>query len=239
VSGAYLVVDSSTRYGAVGLWADGALVRTQTWFSKHNHTAELMPAVDGVLGDAGITPASLAGITVVNGPGGFSALRAGLGIVKGLAFAADLRVVGVSTLEASAYPHRGAGLPVCALIEAGRGAVAWARFQDVSDSGADRWKRRTADRVTPLDVMLAARGRHTLFCGEGTGVHADAIREALGAKAHLVIETAPLSRLVGVAALGVARLEAGGGEPVAALRPRYLRSPSITPPKAARVRRQG
>ena len=78
-----------------------------------------------------------------------------------------------------------------------------------------------------------------MFCGEGAGVHADTIREALGAKAHLVIETAPLSRLAGVAALGVARREAGGGEPVAALRPRYLRSPSITPPKAAGVRRQG
>lgn len=239
MSGAYLVVDSSTRYGAVGLWADGALVRTQTWFSKHNHTAELMPAVDGVLGVARVTPAALAGIAVASGPGGFSALRAGLGMVKGLAFAAGLPVVGVSTLEASAYPHRGTGLPVCAVIEAGRGAVAWARFQDVNNGEADRWKRRTADRVTALEVMLAARGRHTLFCGEGAGVHADAIREALGAKAHLVVETAPLSRLAGVAALGVARLEAGESEPVAALRPRYLRSPSITPPKAARVGRRG
>jgi tRNA threonylcarbamoyladenosine biosynthesis protein TsaB len=189
-----------------------------------------MPAVDGVLTSAGVTPAQLAGIAVASGPGGFSALRSGLGVVKGLAFAAGLPVIGVSTIEASAYPFRDVGLPVCGLIEAGRGAVAWARFQE-----SNGWKRRTPDRVTSLESMLAARGRHTLFCGEGAGTHADAIREALGAKAHVVVETTPLTRLAGVAALGVARLQAGEAEPVATLRPRYLRSPSITPPKAPGV----
>jgi len=238
MSEAYLIVDSSTRYGAVGLWvggaADGAtggtLVRTQTWFSKNNHTSELLPAVDGVLSAGGVTPVRLAGIAVASGPGGFSALRAGLGLVKGLAFAAGLPVIGVSTIEASAYPHRGVGLPICAVIEAGRGAVAWARFVQ-----GDSWKRRTPDRVTSLESMLAAKGRHTLFCGEGAGVHADAIRESLGAKAHVIVETTPVTRLAGVAALGVARLQAGEAESVAALRPRYLRAPSITPPKAPRV----
>jgi tRNA threonylcarbamoyladenosine biosynthesis protein TsaB len=152
-------------------------------------------------------------------------------MVKGLAFAAGLPVVGVSTIEASAYPHRGMGLPICAVIEAGRGAVAWARFAEAGDA----WKRRTPDRVTPLVSLLAARGRHMLFCGEGAAVHADAIREALGAKAHVVVETTPVTRLAGVAALGVARLQAGEAESVAALRPRYLRSPSITPPKSPGV----
>ena len=230
MSEAYLIVDSSTRYGAVGLWVDGGLVRTQAWFSKNNHTSELLPAVDGVLSASGVTPAGLFGIAVASGPGGFSALRAGLGLVKGLAFATGLPVIGVSSIEASAYPHRGVGLPICAVIEAGRGAVAWARFaQD------DSWKRRTPDRVTSLESMLAAKGRHTLFCGEGAGVHADAIREALGVRAHVIVEPTPLVRLAGVAALGVARLQAGEAESVAALRPRYLRSPSITPPKASGV----
>ena len=231
---AYLVVDTSTRYGAVGLWADGTLVRTLTWHSKHNHTSELMPAVDAVLAGRGISAAELAGIAVAHGPGGFSALRAGLGVVKGLAFAAGLPVAGVSTIEASAYPYRGVGLPVVALIDVGRGAVAWARFQQT-----DSWRRRTPDRVTQLDAMLSARGRHVLFCGEGATQHADAIRQALGAKAHVVVEAAPVARLAGVAELGVASLEAGQTEPVATLYPRYLRSPDITPPKPPKVVKMG
>jgi tRNA threonylcarbamoyladenosine biosynthesis protein TsaB len=235
MTGLYLAIDTSTRYGAVGLWSAGALVRAHSWYSRHNHTSELMPAVEAALAASGATMADLTGIAVAQGPGGFSALRSGLGAAKGLAFAANLPVVGVSTVEASAYPHRGAGLPVCALIESGRGIVGWARFQLSGDGQGATWARRTPDRVTSLDAMLTARGRHTLFCGEGVATHTDAIREALGDKAHLAIEPAPLSRIAGVAELGALRLDAGDADPVASLAPRYLRSPAITapnPPKA-------
>jgi len=230
VDNVYLIIDTSTRYGAVGLWADDTLVRCQTWYSKNNHTSELMPAIDAVMKTVGTVPAELAGIAVAQGPGGFSALRVGLGVAKGLAFAVGLAVVGVSTLEASAYPYRGSGLPVCALIASGRGIVAWARFQE-----AEGWQRRTSDRITPIEQMLVSRGRHTLFCGEGLAQHQNMIRESLGAKAHFATELAPLTRLAGVAELGAMMLDAGKTVSVAALAPRYLRSPTITkpnPPKA-------
>lgn len=222
----YLALDTSTRYGAVALWSNGAIIRANSWYSRHNHTSELMPAVEATLEAAGARMADLTGIAVAQGPGGFSALRSGLGAAKGLAFATSIPIVGISTVEASAYPHGGAGLPVCALIESGRGIVGWARFQQTST-----WARRTPDRVTPVDVMLVARSRHTLFCGEGVAAHADAIREALGDKAHLVIEPAPISRIGGVAELGAIRLAAGEADPIASLAPRYLRSPTITTPK--------
>lgn len=225
----YLVIDTSTRYGAVGLWSDGALVRAHSWYSKNNHTVELMPAIDSALQAAGVTLAKLGGIAVADGPGGFSALRVGLGVVKGLVFASGLPVVGVSALEASAYPHRGSGLPVCALIASGKGVVAWARFQD-----ARGWRRRTPDRITSIEQMLESRGRHTLFCGEGVAQHEEAIREALGSKAHLVVEPSPLGRLSAVAELGAGMLDAGESVPLKALRPRYLRTPAITRPKAPR-----
>jgi len=151
----YLVIDTSTRHGAVGIWRDGTLARTLAWRSRHNHTAELMPAVDEVLKGIGAAPKELTGIVVAHGPGGFSALRVGLGAAKGLAFAVGAPLVGISTLEASAYPYRGVGLPVCSIIESGRDLMAWARFQET----AAGWKRRTADRITPSEALLAASVR--------------------------------------------------------------------------------
>lgn len=124
---------------------------------------------------------------------------------------------------------------MCALIESGRGIVGWARFYQKGTSEGVTWTRRTPDRVTVLEGMLTHRGRHTLFCGEGVAQHADAIREALGTKAHLVIETAPLSRIAGVAELGALRLDAGDTDPVPSLAPRYLRSPSISVPKLPKL----
>ena len=230
----YLIIDTSTHHGAVGLWADATLVRSQSWYSKNNHTSELLPAVGSVMEAAGVEVSGLKGIAVAQGPGGFSALRVGLGVAKGLAFASGLPVAGVSTLEASAYPHRGSGMPICAVVASGRGVAAWARFAQ-----ADGWRRRTPDRVTPVEEMLAARGRHTLFCGEGVAEHEEAIREALGGRAHLATDAAPLTRLLGVAELGAAMLEAGTVVPVAALAPRYLRLPTITKPKAPKAVSRG
>lgn len=230
----YLIIDTSTRYGAAGLWVGGALVRAHLWYSKNNHTAELMPAIDGALQAEGVTLSHLKGIAVSHGPGGFSGLRVGIGVVKGLAFASGLPVVGVSTLEASAYPHRGAGMPVCAVIGSGRGVVAWARFQE-----ADGWRRRTPDRITSVERMLELRGRHTLFCGEGVAQYEEAIREALGGRAQIALEPSPLSRLAGVAELGAAMLDAGDAVPVKALSPRYLRTPAITKPNAPRLVSRG
>ncbi|MCI0821375.1 MAG: tRNA (adenosine(37)-N6)-threonylcarbamoyltransferase complex dimerization subunit type 1 TsaB [Chloroflexi bacterium] len=229
----YLVIDTSTRHGAVGLWRDGALAQRLTWASPHNHTSELMPAVEAVLESAGAAPSDIRGIAVAHGPGGFSALRAGLGVAKGLAFALSVPAVGVSTLEATAYPHRDAGYPVCAVIEAGRELVAWARFAS-TDGG---WARRKPDRVTPLDRLLAAAGRHTLFCGEGAVVHADALREAMGRRAHFAADDAPADRLAGVAELGARLLDRGEGTSPGDVQPHYGRPPTITrakPPKAPR-----
>lgn len=231
----YLVIDTSTQYGATGLWADGALVRAISWRSRRSHTVELMPAVDQLFRDADVALGDLRGIAVSQGPGGFSALRAGLGAAKGLAFATGAPLVGVSTLEASAYPYRDLGYPVCALIPAGRELVAWARFQQTPAG----WKRRTADRVSPLADVLALSGRHVLFCGEGSLPHVDALRDALGRRAHFAPALTPADRLLGVAALGAERLDRGESAAPAGLEPRYLRPPGITPPKPPRPVRLG
>jgi tRNA threonylcarbamoyladenosine biosynthesis protein TsaB len=231
----YLIIDTSTQSGAVGVWRDGELVRSLAWRSRNNHTSELMPAIESVLTGAALAPADLQGLAVARGPGGFSALRSGLGAAKGLAFATGIPVVGVSSLEATAYPFRGLGYPVCAIIEAGREAVAWASFVTTSEG----WHRRTPDKVTSVDALLARAGRHTFFCGEGAVHHADELLQALGAKAHMVAKVGPAARLDGLAELGASRLAAGEAEPVASLEPHYLRPPGITPPKRARIVRQG
>lgn len=231
----YLIIDTSTQSGGVGVWRDGELKRTLAWRSRNNHTSELMPAIGIVLAGAGLTPADLQGLAVAHGPGGFSALRSGLGVAKGLAFAAGLPVVGVSSLEATAFSFRGLGYPVCAVIEAGRGAVAWASFAATPDS----WRRRTPDRVTEIDALLMRTGRHTLFCGEGAELYADQLRRALGPRAHLASKAGPAARLEGLAELGARRLDAGDAEPLASLQPHYLRPPGITPAKRPTVVRQG
>lgn len=222
---AYLVIDTSTRYGAAGIWRDG-LSRSVAWRSRNNHTAELMPAVRSLTEAEGIAPDALDGVVVSVGPGGFSALRTGIGVAKGLAVAWSLPVSGVSTLEASAYPYRSTADRVCPVLPAGRGTVAWAVYG--MDGGA--WRELAPEQVSPIAEFAAAQSDGTLYCGESATDVTDALREVLGADVRLVAESAPLSRLAGAAELGAARLESGEEGGATAIAPRYLRSPRITSP---------
>lgn len=225
----YLVIDTSTRYGAAGLWQDG-LSRLVSWRSRNNHTAELMPAVQWLTEAEGISPHTLDGVAVSVGPGGFSALRTGIGVAKGLAVASAFPVAGVSTLEASAYPYHSAAERICAVLPAGRGAVAWA----VYGISGGTWNAQSEEQVSAIPDFTAAQSGETLFCGESVPDVADALRERMGTAARFVSESAPLARLAGVAEIGAAMLGSGKASSASAIAPRYLRSPRITPPGAPR-----
>ena len=223
----HLIIETSTRAGAVGLWRPrGGLAASREWESLHNHTAELMPAVRALVDDAG-GPESLAGIGVSTGPGGFSALRAGLGAAKGLAFASGLPLVGVSTLEATAYPHRGSGAVVVAVIVAGRDLAGWAAF----DARGGGWRRLSDDRVSSVDELAAALSGEALLAGEGAAAWAERLLGAAG-EARLAEERQPSSRLWGAGALTAERLERGERDAPAGLAPHYARPPGIGTPKA-------
>ena len=231
----YLAIDTTTKYAGVALWADGSMLRSATWHSTHSHTAELMPAVQELLSGAGVAVSSLEGVIVATGPGGFSTLRAGLSVAKGLAFSLSLPVVGVSTLEASAYPYRKASRIICPILESGRSLVAWARFQP--KQGA--LHRLTPDRITEPPALLALTGRHILFCGEGAPAYRDQLEESLGHRAHFVESDEPSSRLPGLVEVGAARLVAGQSDPLAGLQPHYLRAPTTSTPRPPRLVKYG
>ena len=215
-----LAIDTSTRYAGVALADDGLVVAGRTWFSRVNHSAELIPAIAEILKEGRITTKDLTGIAVSLGPGGFSALRVGLSAAKGLAAAEGLELAGIGTLESEAHSYRGCGLPVCAMLDAGRNEAASAVFAaDGSPVGEER--------ISPVEELLESISGPTLFCGEGVASRAAIIRERLGKDAVVVNSPTPAGRLWSLALLGRKRLELGQADNAAALQPNYLRMPSI------------
>ncbi|HEX6664620.1 MAG TPA: tRNA (adenosine(37)-N6)-threonylcarbamoyltransferase complex dimerization subunit type 1 TsaB [Gaiellaceae bacterium] len=71
----------------------------------------LLEDVDALLRQAGARTADLDGLAVGIGPGSFTGVRIGLATARGLALGLDLRVAGISTLDALAAGVPGA-LPV-------------------------------------------------------------------------------------------------------------------------------
>jgi len=228
-----LAIDTSTRFAGVALADDERVVSCRTWYSRVNHTSELMPAVAQVLGDRGLTAGDLQGIAVALGPGAFSALRVGLSVAKGLASSSSLPIVGLKTLELEAQPYLGTGPAVCAMVDAGRGEVATALFGPGGEP-------RGGERICPPDELLDSfdstagdptagdpTAGFTLFCGEGVVPWAALIRERLGPRALVLDSPNPVTRLWSLASLGRERLESGDTDDPAELQPNYLRMPTI------------
>ena len=231
-----LAIDTSTRNASAALSDGERIVAGRSWHSLVNHSTELMLAVSQLLDSRGVRPHDLKAVAVALGPGGFSALRTGLSAAKGLAMAVRIPIIGIGSLDLEAFPFRDSDLPVCALLEAGRGEAASALF---SPDGI----RLREDGITGPEELLEEIGAIsfdrlrtngwnglTLFCGEGMPPWAERIREALGARAALC-HTPPSARAGSLAALARERLERGDTDNLDALQPHYLRMPSIGVPK--------
>lgn len=218
-----LAIDTSTRYATVALADDERTLAFRGWYSSSSHTAQLMPAISQTLQDSKVALGDLAGIAVALGPGGFSALRVGLSVAKGLAMAGQKPLVGIGTLDLEAWPYLGSGWPVCALLDSGRREVASALF------AADGTRAR-ADSISTPEELVPEVTQPTIFCGEGTATWEPLISKVLGSRA-LVVRALPGGRTGALAELGRRRLAAGEADDPALLQPYYLRMPSIGGPK--------
>lgn len=226
-----LVIDTSTRNAGAALAQEGRVISSRSWRSAVNHTSELMPAVSCILDGAGLKVRDLDGIVVALGPGGFSALRVGMSVAKGLAIATGKPLAGIGTLDAEAQPYLQSGLPVCALLDAGRSEVSSGYF-------APNSQRLREDRICPPGELAEELAGPLLICGEGALPHAEVLREGLGSDAFLVGHS-PASRLWSLAELGQQRLDSNETDDVATLQPYYLRMPTIGGPKRRDRVRQG
>jgi tRNA threonylcarbamoyladenosine biosynthesis protein TsaB len=119
-------------------------------------SASLLPAILGLLGDAGIAVADLDAIAFGRGPGAFTGLRTACSVAQGLAFGAGKRVLPIDSLLAVAEDARVDATPlrVWALIDARMDQIYAAEY----DYDGERWAVRVAPFLTDCE-SLASRWR--------------------------------------------------------------------------------
>ena len=220
-----LSIDTSTDTASIALSLSGVAQAEMSWAAGQNHTVELVPNIVHLLSQAKTDIAQVKAITVAIGPGSFNGLRVGVGTAKGLAFALEVPLVGIGTLEVEAYPHAPTALPVCPLQPAGRGEIATATFRQVDGD----WRKLAAERITTVDELCKSIDTATIFCGRFPDDYALRLIELLGERAIVYNKT--MRRAGFLAELGWRRLERGEADDVATLQPLYLRRPAITKPR--------
>ena len=96
-----LALDTATEACSAAVWVDGAVLERYE-LAPRRHAALILPMIEAVLAEAGLSPPQLDAIAFGRGPGAFTGVRIAVGIVQGIAFAADLPVIPISTLAALA-----------------------------------------------------------------------------------------------------------------------------------------
>lgn len=172
--------------------------------------------VEEVLAESGYALGQMDALAFGRGPGSFTGLRIGAGVVQGLAFGADLPVVPVSTLAALA---QGQDMPrVLAAIDARMGQVYWGLCQNTGDGMV----LVDAERVSaPGDILLPEEDTW-IGVGSGWDAHAAALLARLGSRiAAWQAQVRPRARHV--AELGARGYAAGGAVSAQESLPLYVR----------------
>ena len=157
-----LAIDTATRTAGIALYDQDGLHLEQMWRTGNNHTVELMPCIVRACDQQSLAPQALRAIAVSLGPGSFTGLRVGLSVAKGLALALDIPLLGVPTLDATAYAHCRELLPVCAVLQAGRQRLCVAFYQTISG----KWARRGNYELMTPEELVASLKQPSLVCGE-------------------------------------------------------------------------
>lgn len=191
------------------------------------HAERLMGMIAEVMAEGGRDFADLGRIAVTVGPGSFTGIRVGLAAARGLALAAGVPVVGVTTLEAlaAAAASGAAGRPILAAIDARRGEV-YAQLFAAAPRGLPT--PLEAAEALPIAAAAAVARRH------------EAVLTGSGAALLVATEGVQLAACGpdGAPPIGVvARLVALALLPERAPGPLYLRAADAKPQQGFRVPR--
>lgn len=214
-----LAVDSATRSCSVAIMDGERLLAERILNHGGTHTTELMPMIDSLLNDCGLSIHNMGGLAVTIGPGSFTGLRIGLSTVKGLAFAVSLPVAGISSLDALASQAFFAAVRICPMIDARKGEVYTAEYTHtdgrLKPSGAAR-------AVSPAEAARSISSP-CLFVGNGARLYKDVITDIAGQWANFLPEEQSHVRAATVGRLGHQLLTSGQATPLSLLTPWYIR----------------
>ena len=226
-----LAIDTCSRSCSVAVTDSGHLAGEVTTLRRQTHSRHLMRMVDMTLEISGASIEDIDAFAVTRGPGSFTGLRIGISTVKGLALAAEKPVVGVSSLQALAWPMAVSDGLVCALLDAGKGEVYCAcyRFtngqlspQPASGNASSGGFLHGESVLPPQDLLANISGPCT-FVGDGACAYAEMIAAGLGDLARLPSGGHDVIRASSVARIAFLRLKRGAADDVEDFIPRYIR----------------
>ncbi|HEX6529447.1 MAG TPA: tRNA (adenosine(37)-N6)-threonylcarbamoyltransferase complex dimerization subunit type 1 TsaB [Burkholderiales bacterium] len=199
----FAAIETSTEWCSVALWSDGEIAALERR-AGNRHSELALPMLQELLKGS-----SIEAVAFGAGPGAFTGLRIACALAQGLAFARNLPVIGISTLEALAQESGAARVVAC--IDARMSEVYYAALE----KRAGRWHEVIAAQCVAPNSAPRPPGEGWVGCGNGFAVYGNMGMSRVFPDLH--------PTALAVAQLAAPRFAAGEGVDAAQALPVYLR----------------
>ena len=211
-----LALETATEACSAALAVDGD-IRERFEVVPRGHSERILPMVDDLMAEAGISIEQVDAIAFGRGPGAFTGLRIAVGVTQGIAFGAELPVVSVSTLAALA--QGGESDKALAAIDARMNEVYWGTYQR---NIAGQMILCGEEGVFPPGEVSVPEGDGWHGVGTGWGKYNTILENRLG-ETLINWDGECLPHAADVARLGIAGFNAGEATSAEQAIPVYLR----------------
>lgn len=177
-----LAVETSSRVGSVAVAFGDEFLGEIAFSAPLKHSAELFPAIRGLLDRCGREPGQIEQIYISGGPGSFTGLRIAAAFAKTMHLANAARIVSVDTLDVvaanvidlgagpadDAEPAGTAHDRIAVIVDAKRGQFFIAVYERSASGGT--WTKSLADCLMSASEFLArfaGNGKRIRLLGDG------------------------------------------------------------------------
>ena len=213
-----LNIETSTTLCSVSLAKEGKIVASKEMNEGFTHAENLHVFIEEVLAKAGKSVKDLNAIAVGSGPGSYTGLRIGVSAAKGLAYALNIPLIAVNTLQtmaAMAVKQNTKDILFCPMLDARRMEVYTAFF----DKNLNTIKETSAQIISIDNVDVFNSGKPICFFGDGMPKCKELLKNI--PQAEFIENVVPASE--GLAQLSYQRFLKQQFEDVAYFEPFYLK----------------
>lgn len=213
-----LAIETATEACSAALFCGERLLE-RSELAPRRHAELILPMIDALLAEAGLSRRQLDAIAVGRGPGAFTGVRLGISVAQGLALGLEVPVLPVSSLAALAQAAPLGDASILAVIDARMGEVYAGAFRRGANGLVDAIG---AESVGAADALLLPQSIHWCVVGTGWDAYRDPLHTRLPA-APLFADGQRYPQAGAVARLAAPRLAAGEGVAPELALPVYLR----------------
>ncbi len=170
-----LAIETATEACSAALSIDGQIEQRYK-VAPQEHGKLILAMVDELMADAQLSVGQLDAVAFGRGPGSFIGVRIAAGVTQGIAFAAGLPVVPVSTLATIAQGTQFDHLLVA--IDARMGEIYWGQYVRSSSSGIMQAQEPDA-LVSPMDLVIPDTQHEWVGVGTGWESYRESLLERL------------------------------------------------------------